>query len=52
VTKQCNEPFAEVPSDQDDAHGLQGFQAGDGGLLEANHHRRLLLPAEARFART
>ncbi len=49
VSKQCKEPFAEVPSDKDDANFCDFFQIGEGGLSARASHEGMLSAAEALF---
>jgi predicted RNA-binding Zn-ribbon protein involved in translation (DUF1610 family) len=49
VAKQCKEPFAEVPSNQDDANFCEFFQIGEGGLSAQASHHALLDAAESLF---
>jgi hypothetical protein len=51
VAKQCKEPFAEVPSDKDDANFCEFFQIGDGGLTGEANRNKFLSEAEALFAK-
>jgi hypothetical protein len=47
--KQCKEPFAEVPSEKDDANFCEFFQIGEGGLSAQASHNALLDAAESLF---
>jgi hypothetical protein len=51
VAKQCKEPFAEVPSDKDEANFCELFQLGEGGLHRGEDRERLLSAAEALFGK-
>lgn len=49
VAKQCKEPFAEVPSDKDEANFCEFFQVGEGGVSAQVQRASLLDAAEALF---
>jgi predicted RNA-binding Zn-ribbon protein involved in translation (DUF1610 family) len=49
VSKQCKEPFADVPSDKDGANFCELFQIGEGGLHAKEGRAELLSAAEALF---
>ena len=49
MNKQCKEPFAEVPSDKDEANFCELFQIGEGGLHGKQSRDSLLSAAEALF---
>jgi hypothetical protein len=49
VAKECKEPFAEVPSDKDDANFCEFFQIGEGGQRARAARERLVDAAEALF---
>ena len=49
VAKQCKEPFAEVPSDKEDANFCEFFQIGEGGLSARAGKEKLVDLAEALF---
>jgi predicted RNA-binding Zn-ribbon protein involved in translation (DUF1610 family) len=49
VAKQCKEPFAEVPSDKDDANFCELFQIGEGGKTARQGRDAQLSAAEALF---
>jgi hypothetical protein len=49
VAKQCKEPFAEVPSDKEDANFCEFFQIGEGGVGNAGQKAAALDAAEALF---
>jgi len=49
VAKQCKEPFAEVPSDKDDANFCEFFQIGEGGTTAQQSRDAQLSAAEALF---
>ncbi len=49
AAKQCKEPFAEVPSEEDDANFCEFFQIGEGGLSAQASHNALLDAAESLF---
>jgi hypothetical protein len=49
VAKQCKEPFAEVPSDKEDANFCEFFQIGDGGTGSENQRETIRSAADALF---
>ena len=49
VAKQCKEPFAEVPTDKDDANFCEFFQIGEGSAGARQAHDALLNAAESLF---
>jgi len=49
VAKSCKEPFAEVPSDKEDANFCEFFQIGEGGEGRQRQHEDQLSAAEALF---
>ena len=49
VAKQCKEPFAEVPSDKDEANFCELFQIGEGGMTARKELDSQLSAAEALF---
>jgi hypothetical protein len=49
AAKQCKEPFAEVPSDKDDANFCEFFQIGEGGHSAQEGRSRLMAAAESLF---
>jgi hypothetical protein len=51
VAKQCKEPFAEVPSDKDDANFCEFFQLGEGGHTDEDPLRAARDAADALFKR-
>ncbi len=52
VAKQCKEPFAEVPSDKDDANFCEFFQLGEGRNLGASQRQSLVDLAESLFKKS
>jgi hypothetical protein len=50
--KQCKEPFAEVPSDKEDANFCEFFQLGEGGIAAQSAHTVMLEAAEALFRKS
>ncbi|MGZ6077466.1 MAG: hypothetical protein ACXWK6_06640 [Myxococcaceae bacterium] len=51
VAKACKEPFAEVPSDKDEANFCEFFQLGEGGLTDEDPLRAAREAADALFKR-
>ncbi len=49
VAKGCKEPFAEVPTDREDANFCEFFQIGEGGQLAKASRDAQLSAAEALF---
>jgi hypothetical protein len=49
VAKQCKEPFAEVPSDKEDANFCEFFQISEGGLTQKTQKDALVDAAESLF---
>ncbi|SEN03080.1 hypothetical protein SAMN05444354_128108 [Stigmatella aurantiaca] len=49
ASKQCKEPFADVPSDKDSANFCEFFQIGEGGLHAKEDRAEQLSAAEALF---
>jgi hypothetical protein len=49
VAKMCKEPFAEVPSNKDDANFCEFFQIGEGGHTAEEDKKAKLSAAEALF---
>lgn len=50
VAKECKEPFAEVPEDQESANFCDFFQLGEGGQRDSGPAKDVLLSAaEALF---
>lgn len=49
VAKLCKEPFAEVPSDKDEANFCEFFQFGEGGHTDKADKQALLSAAESLF---
>jgi hypothetical protein len=49
IAKECKEPFAEVPSDKDDANFCEFFQIGEGGHSGRASQESLVSAAEALF---
>jgi len=49
VAKQCKEPFAEVPTDKDEANFCEYFQMGAGGTMAKQNRDSQLTAAEALF---
>ena len=51
VAKECKEPFAEVPSDKEDANFCDFYQIGEGALRKGAEKEAVLSAAEALFAK-
>jgi hypothetical protein len=51
VAKSCKEPFAEVPSDKDQANFCEFFQLGEGGHTDEDPLRAAREAADALFKR-
>jgi hypothetical protein len=51
VAKECKEPFAEVPSDKDQANFCEFFQLGEGGLTDEDPAQGRAGAADALFRR-
>ncbi len=49
AAKQCKEPFAEVPTDKDEANFCEFFQIGQGGTQVRERRGQALDAAEALF---